>query len=62
VLGRKPRGGAAVEWDSEDEEMADVQGENATWEARDVVMTETETPSTAASETETEAEALATND
>jgi hypothetical protein len=66
VLGRRPRGGAAADGGSEEEEMADVQGEEATGEARDVVMTETETATSAATatetETETEAGALATND
>jgi hypothetical protein len=65
-LGHRPRGGATADGGSEGEEMADVQGEEATGEARDVVMTETETASTAATatetETETEAGALATND
>jgi hypothetical protein len=66
VLARRPRGGAATEGGSEDEEMTDVQGEEATGEARDVVKTEAETATTAATatetETETEAGALATND
>jgi len=66
VLGRRPRGGAAADGGREAEEMADVQGEEATGEARDVVMTETETATTAATatktHTETEAGALATND
>jgi hypothetical protein len=46
--------------------MADVQGEEATGEARDIVMTETKTATTAATATETgtetEAGALATID
>ena len=44
--------------------MADVQGEEAMGEARDVVMTETKTANTAATSTETAtgAGALATND
>jgi hypothetical protein len=46
--------------------MTDVQGEEATGEARDIMMNETETATTAATatetETETEAGALATND
>jgi hypothetical protein len=66
VLGHRPRGGAAADGGSEEEEMADAQGEEATGEARDVVMTDTETATTAATatetETETEAGALATND
>ena len=66
VLGRRPRGGAAADGGSEEEEMADAQGEEATGEARDMVMTETETATTAVTatetETETEAGALATND
>jgi hypothetical protein len=66
VFGRRPRGGAAADGGSEEEEMADVQGEEATGEARDVLMTETETATSAATatetETETEAGALATND
>jgi len=66
VPGRRPMGGAAAEGGSEAEEMTDVQGEEATGEARDVAMTETETATTAATatetETETEAGALATND
>jgi len=59
VLGRRPRGGAAAEGGSEEDEMTDVQGEEATWEARDVVMTETETATmvTTATETETQTEA-----
>jgi hypothetical protein len=66
VLGRRPTGGAAADRGSEEEEMADVQGEEATGEARDVVMTETETATTAATatetETQTEAGVLATNE
>jgi hypothetical protein len=66
VLGRVPRGGAAADGGSEEEEMTDVQGEEATGEAKEVVMTETETSTTAATasetETETEVGALATND
>jgi hypothetical protein len=66
VLGRRPRGGAAADVGSEEEEMTDVQGEEATGEARNVVMTETKTATTAATatetETETEAGALATNE
>jgi hypothetical protein len=66
VLGRRPRGGAAADGGSEEEEMADVQGEEATGKARDVVMTETETATTATTATETETEtdagAPATND
>jgi hypothetical protein len=66
VLGHRPSGGAAADGRSEEEERADVQGEEATGEARDVVMTETETATTAATATETETEtepgALATND
>jgi len=66
VLGRRTRGGAAAEGGSEEEEMTDVQGAEATGEAREVVMTETETATTAATATETETEtdagALATND
>ena len=66
VLGRRPRGGVAAEGGSEEQERTDVQGEEATGEERDVVMTETETATTAATATETETEtelgALATND
>jgi hypothetical protein len=66
VLGRRPSGAAAADEGSEDEEMTDVQGEEATGEARDVVMTETETATMATTpteaETETEAGALATKD
>jgi phage FluMu protein Com len=66
VLGCRPRGGAAADGGSEEEERADVQGEEATGEARDVMMTETETATMAATATETETEtesgALATND
>jgi len=62
ALGRRPRGGAAAEGGSDEEEMADVQEEEAAGEARDIVMTETKTATTAATETETEAGALATND
>jgi hypothetical protein len=66
VLGPRPWGGAAADGGSEEEEIADVQGEEAMGEARDVVMTETETASMAATATETafetEAGALATND
>jgi hypothetical protein len=65
VLGRRPRGVPAAEKGSEVEEMTDVQGEEATGEARDVVMTETETGTTPATATETETETepgvLATN-
>jgi len=66
VLGCRPMGGAAAEGGSEEEEMTDVQGEEATGEARDVVMTEIEGATTATtateSETETEAGTLASND
>jgi len=66
VLGRRPRGGAAAKGGSEEEEMTDVQGEEATGEGRDFVMTQTKTATTAATATETETEpeagALATND
>jgi len=66
VLGRRPRGGAAAERRSEEEKMTDVQGEEATGEGRDVVMTETETANTPVTATETQTEtqagALATND
>jgi hypothetical protein len=66
VIGCRPRGGEAADGGSEEEEMADVQGEEATGEARDVVMTETEAATMAATATETETEtevgALATND
>jgi len=65
VLGLRARGGAA-DRGSEEEEMEDVEEEEATGEARDVMMTETETEivTTTATETETETEAgpLATND
>ena len=60
VLGRRPRGGAAAEGGREEEEMADVQEEVATGEARDIVMMKTETAT--AAPTETEAGALTTND
>jgi len=62
VLGRRPRQGAAADGGSEEQEMAEVEEEEAAGEARDVVMTETETVTTAATETETEAGALTTND
>jgi hypothetical protein len=65
VLGLRPRG-AAADGGSEEEEMADVEEEEATGEARDVTMTETEieiaTTTATETETETEAGALATND
>jgi len=64
VLGHTPRGRAAADRRSKDEEIADVQGEEATGEARDVEMTETETVTMGATATETEpdAGALATNE
>jgi len=72
VFGLRPRGGAAVGWGSEEEEIADemaeelagVEEDEAAGEARNVVMTETETATTAATATETETEegALATNE
>jgi len=66
VLGLRPRGGAAADRGGEEEEMTDVQGEEATGEARGVVITETGTATTAATvtdtETETEAGGLDTND
>jgi len=42
--------------------MADVEEEEATGEARDVMMTEAEIETMTATETETEAGALATNE
>jgi hypothetical protein len=66
VLGRRLCGGEATDGGSKEEEMADVQGEEATREVRDIMMTETETATTATTGTETETEteeaALATND
>jgi hypothetical protein len=56
VVGRWPKGGAAAYGGSDEEEMADVKGEEATGEARDVFMTETETAITAGTATETETE------
>jgi len=65
VLDPIPRGGAAAEGGTQQEEMADVEKEQAMGEARDVLMTktatETETMTTMAV-TESEAEALASND
>jgi len=58
VLGSRPRGGGAA--DGGREEKADAEKEEATGEARDVMMTEAEIATTTA--TETEAGALATND
>ena len=56
--------GAAADGVSEEEEMADVEEEEATGEARDVMMTETEIAYMTATDTDTETEAgaLATID
>jgi len=66
VQGPRPSGGVAGAGGSDKEEMADVEKEEATGEARDVMMTETKTKiaTTTATETEIkiEAVALATND
>jgi len=65
VLGLRARG-AAADWGIEEEEIADVEEEEATGEARDVMMTETETEietiTVTETETETEAGPLPTND
>jgi hypothetical protein len=58
VLGSRPRGGGAA--DCGTEEKADAEEEEATGEARDVMMTEAEIATTTATKTETGA--LATND
>ena len=64
VLGPRPQG--VAEGGGDEEEMADVDQEEAAGEARDVTMaeTETETATRTATDTETEIEtgALATND
>jgi hypothetical protein len=66
LLGRRLLGEPAADGGCEAEEMADVQGEVATWEARDIEKTETETVTTAPTaietETETDTGALPTSD
>jgi len=62
VLGHRPRGGGAADGGRAEEEMADAEEEEATGEARNVMMTEAQIASMTATETETEAGALATND
>jgi len=59
VLGRRHRAGAAADGGSEEEEIHGVQGDEATGEGRDVVMTETLTATTAATATSTESETAA---
>jgi len=59
-VGRRPWGCAAADGGTEEEEMVEVQEDEATGEARDFMVTETETATTAA--TETEAGALTTNE
>ena len=64
VLGPRFRGGSAAEGGCKEEEIADVEEEEATGEARDVMMTETETETETVNTatTETEVRTLTTND
>ena len=62
VLGHRPREGGAADGGSAEGEMADAEEEEATGDARDVMMTEPKIATTTATKTETEAGDLATND
>jgi hypothetical protein len=61
VLCHRPRGGGAADGGRAEGDVADAEEEEATGEARDIIMTKAEIATTPVTETETEAGALATN-